>query len=520
MVRKLVCILSLLLLFMLVFSACAPKATPAATEPPATEPPATEPPATEPPLEPTETPELEPVVLTGPPMEVGSKFTYVDGSILVAVPAGPFIMGHGGEDNPEHTVSLSDFWIYRTEVTNAQYARCVEADDCVPPDLGLNSAYSDPLRVNDPMVGVDYDQAVSYCAFVHGRLPTEAEWEKTARGPDGNTYSWGEASPSCKLTNLAECVGKTTDVTAYPDGRSYYDALDTSGNVFEWVADWYQATYYGEAPAENPLGPETGTKRSVRSSAFASPFYFAELARRYSNTPTEARADLGFRCVVEDPTTFAPYCEYLTVYGMNNGIDPLSSPGISVTCPSLNISQNQYCGDNYTPLTNVQFSYNPSNTPVTINVPPAPTCIPAGGDLYTCNAAVGVSICADCELTVTVDPDCPPGYHKSGTTCLPDNLFPGECLPGVNYDPVNQCCSTQALTSGVGPLCLAGTYYYNPPGGCFALPGAPNTCMDATVALKSCEPTGGGCQPPAGGCPIGSSWDPSKCCCDRGGTCL
>ena len=511
----------LLALLVLVLSACAPAASPTPTMPPPTEPPATEPPAELPPVEEASTPTLAPVDFAGPPMEVGSKYTYVDGSILVAVPAGPFIMGHGGADNPEHTVTLSDYWIYRAEVTNGQYARCVQAGQCDPPDLELNTVFSDPLRVNDPARGVNYDGAVAYCTFVHGRLPTEAEWEKMARGPDGATYSWGEAAPSCDLANLADCKGTTTDVGTYPQGRSYYDALDAAGNVFEWVADWYLATYYGESPLEDPFGPETGEKRSVRSSAFNSPFYFAELARRYSSNPTEARADLGFRCVIEDPTYFAPYCEYVTVYGMNNGVDPLSDPGISVTCPTLKIDQSQYCGANDTPLTNVQFSYSPAGTQASIDVPPAPTCIPAGGDLYTCNAVVSVKICADCELTVTVNPDCPPGYHLSGNVCLPDNLFPGECLPGVNYDPVAQCCETQALTSGAGPLCPAGTYWYNPPGGCFALPGAPTICKSDIVALKECTSTGGGCKLTAASCSP-NGFDSVNCCCTSptGGGCL
>ena len=135
----------------------------------------------------TEDPTLQPVVLSGPEMALGSTFSYVDGSTLVAVPAGPFTMGReGGTDNPAHLVTLDDFWIYQSEVTNRQYSLCVAAGECAVPDLQDDLTYDDPLHANDPLVGVTWDQAGTYCGFVHARLPTEPEWEKTARGPDAN----------------------------------------------------------------------------------------------------------------------------------------------------------------------------------------------------------------------------------------------------------------------------------------------------------------------------------------------
>ncbi len=138
---------------------------------------------------------LAPVQLAGPPMQVGSMWPYVDGSILVAVPGGPFTMGHGGSDNPEHTVTLSDFWIYQAKVTNQEYALCVQAGKCSAPDPVDDFTFNDLTHANDPAVGVTWAQASDYCTFVHGQLPTEAQWEKTARGPDGNLYPWGENAP-------------------------------------------------------------------------------------------------------------------------------------------------------------------------------------------------------------------------------------------------------------------------------------------------------------------------------------
>ena len=483
-----------------------------ATEVPHLESPATEVPATEALTseKPTElSPTLEPINLAGPPMEVGSTFLYVDGSILVAVPAGEFIMGHGRDDNPEHKVFLGDFWIYHAPVTNQQYAFCVNSGNCAIPDLRENTTYGNPYRANDPVVGVNWDQAVSYCSFVNARLPTEAEWEKTARGPDGNLYPWGNLAPACDLLNAAQCVNKTTDVTTYPQGSSFYEAFDMAGNVFEWVADWYSPTYYGESPAENPAGPETGDRRSVRSSGFNAAFFETESARRFNAKPVDHRNDLGFRCVVEDPLHFAPFCEQLFVYGRDAGSGSPGAGNVSIACPSLSISQAEYCGPNDTPLTNIHFSANPSSTLITVN---AGSCTDLGGNSYLCDATDAISICADCQLTANIDPNCPPGYTQVGNTCVVDQGYPGECLPGFTFDPVTQCC---AATTGAGasfPLCPVGTYFANPPGACVPIPAMGNVCENDTVSLKSCTSTtdGGGCQPQR--CTFGS-WDSNLCCC-------
>ena len=144
----------------------------------------------------TPTPTLAPATATlaaiaGPALEVGSTYHYVDGTTLVAVPEGDFVMGAAGKDNPQHTVKLSSYWIYQTEVTNAQYSRCVSASKCKPPDTTVNKHYTDATWANDPVVGVTYDQASAYCGWVHASLPTEAQWEKAARGPDGNQIPMG-----------------------------------------------------------------------------------------------------------------------------------------------------------------------------------------------------------------------------------------------------------------------------------------------------------------------------------------
>jgi formylglycine-generating enzyme required for sulfatase activity len=460
-------LLSILFILPILLAACAP-GTPS-PEPAATEPPAA-PPLAEAPIE-----------LAGPPMEIGSRFRYVDGSMLVAVPAGEFLMGYGGFDNPEHTVFLSDFWIYRTEVTNGMYARCVQLGGCTPPDPTTNPAYGDPFEANKPVVGVNYEQAAGYCDFVHGRLPTEAEWEKTGRGLDAKIYSWGDAVPSCDLTNMANCVRKATEVNAYPQGESDYGELDSVGNVFEWVADWYKSTYYDESPSENPLGPEMGIFRSVRSSSFLTPFNQAELARRWSTTPVDKRSDLGFRCVVEDPNYFAPYCEYLTVYGLDADGDPVPGVSGSVDCPNLKIIDSPQC-QNGQPITYYSFT---STMAGSLQTSAGSSCSPSGGG-YACTVAGDpVEVCQDCQVTPGGPPTCPPDYHQVGDTCVIDQGYPGECLAGYTYDPDAQCCTAVPGLGDAFPLCPTGTSYAGA-AGCINIPAASKQCKSTNVYLLDC----------------------------------
>ena len=492
------------------------------TEAPATEVPvepsqppvATEPPAlTEAPVEPVASPTIVPIDLSGPPMEIGSKFTYVDGSVIIAVPAGQFVMGYGGEDNPEHPVNISDFWIYRAKVTNVQYALCVNGGLCSPPDPGDNPEFTDPLQANNPVVGVTYDQAAAYCSFVHGRLPTEAEWEKTARGPEGNVYPWGDAAPSCDLANIANCVRKTTAVKEYPQGQSYYEALDMSGNTYEWVADWYSPTYYGESPAIDPLGPDTGKKRSVRSTAFDSPAYEAESARRFSSRPDDPRSNLGFRCVIQDPTYFAPMCETVVTYGQDafSGVPVGGSPASEV-CPAIGIDQNRYCQGKI-PVTNVVFTA-PSGATIDPN-----GCDPtADPKLFVCQKPGTVSVQADCTQTLPGDPSCPPGYKQNGATCEASG-GQGACLPGFNYDPVKQCCTAQPGQSAsfTLPVCPVGTYYVSTAKACVPYPAKGLVSITEAIGFTNCTPSGGGTTGCAvqdcSGTMFPTTWDPDRCCC-------
>jgi formylglycine-generating enzyme required for sulfatase activity len=518
--KKLNTLLSVFVIGVMVLSACGgggPTATEAPVEP-GQPPAATEPPSlTEAPIVPTETKSLAPIPdLTGPPMELGSKFLYVDGSVLVAVPGGPFIMGHGGDDNPEHIVNVSSFWLYRAKVTNSQYAFCVALGKCTPPDTKKNTDYGDPLKANHPVTGVNHDQAAAYCSFVNGRLPTEAEWEKAARGPDGNIYPWGDATPVCDLANFGTCKFKTTSVIDHPAGMSYYEALDMAGNVYEWVADWYERNYYSISPADDPLGPDLGLRRSVRSSGFDSPAFETESARRFSLAPIEQRTNLGFRCVVEDPPTFfAPFCEAALVYGADAGPGAPGGGGApSENCPNVGISVVPICV-NQVGSSNVNFSGPPGAM-----IDPG-GCAPTGNpDQYSCTAPTTVSIKADCQQSAPGSPACPLGFVQQGNQCISQG-GKGQCLPGFNYDPATQCCAAAPGQDSSVPLpqCPVGTYYVAGQNACVPYPAQGIVSVVKSVGIPDCTPPtrrpgggGTGCQPQVCN-DYKASWDSNLCCC-------
>ena len=430
--------------------------SPPATKAPVTLPSATvaPPTATEPPA--TEAAVLQPIDLAGPAMELGSKYMYVDGSILVAVPGGPFLMGYKNFGDKEHTVTVGDFWIYSSKVTNGQYARCVEAGLCSAPNLANDKDFNNPKQINLPVTGVNYDQGAAYCTYVHGRLPTEAEWEKTARGPDGNLFPWGDGSPTCDLLNFNFCKSKPTDVTAYPKGVSYYSALDMSGNTREWVADWFSAKYYDEAPDTDPLGPKLGDKRSVRGSSYQDSADPSISAHRFSLKPTENLPDLGFRCVVEDPTYFAPYCQTLALYGANvNGGPTDDVIPLPADCVQPVISQKSDCPDTSVYVTIETY-------PLPQGIVPAVNGSCAGGPpTYKCTGSGSISIPAPaCDAPMPPGGgQCAPGYNMDAQTNTCIGKGPGtNCMPGFNYDPASQCCSATNPAAKVYGLCPAGFY--------------------------------------------------------------
>ena len=225
----------------------------------------------------------------------------VDDAVYVYVPEGEFTMGSGdggANEQPVHKIFLDAFWIMRTEVTNAQYGRCVRAGICIAPQ-GDGGRWKDVRYANHPVVWIDWDQANTYAEWVNGRLPTEAEWEKACRGDDLRTYPWGDADPSAKLLNFSDSgIGDTTVVGSYPAGASPYGALDLAGNVWEWVSDWYDGGYYGQSVESNPTGPVSGGFRVWRSGSFHYDAVSVRCAGRPWFSTESPHDDVGFRVVL------------------------------------------------------------------------------------------------------------------------------------------------------------------------------------------------------------------------------
>lgn len=484
-------LVSTLTLISLILSSCniplaGSSATPEITQTPAV---ITAPPVTE---------TLVAIDLAGPPMQVGSKYPYVDGTILVAVPGGTFIMGYNGEDNPIHEVTVSDFWIYSTKVTNSQYSLCASTGQCTLPDEKNNPLFGELSHANYPVTGVTYEQASQYCSFVKGRLPTEAEWEKTARGPQGNIFPWGDEAPTCNLLNFLSCVGKSTPINEYTEGVSFYSAFDMAGNIREWVADWYSPSYYSQSPAQDPLGPEIGQKRSVRGSSFQDGGGSSVSAHRFSLDPAQNLPDLGFRCIVGDPTYFAPACEQLAYIGTGpNGEESTCIPNVS--CNDVSISQAPVCTRDLTPYTIVTF--NLSNNPPDDWTYDVPGCSQISGESkFVCNPSGPYIASAQgtCIGENTCQPSCAAGYVNENGVCKWGGgaSIGTECLPGSTYDPLTQCCSAAPASVENYEACPAG--YYLSDGVCYSDSSYTQDIESVNVLFNSCEPpkeTGGGDNP-------------------------
>jgi formylglycine-generating enzyme required for sulfatase activity len=252
-----------------------------------------------------------------------------DGMILLFVPAGEFTMGSDtGYDNekPVHTVDLDAFWIDKTEVTNAMFAKFIdetghltdaerEGKSWVDQDndtnqvdganwlhpLGPSNGISDIM--DHPVVHVSLNDAQAYCSWANRRLPTEAEWEKAAswdaKKQTKYVYPWGNDEPNNNLLNYNGAVGDTTEVGKYPDGASPYGALDMAGNVFEWINDWYVEGYYASLGknARNPQGPTNGGGAGIlRGGAWNLDLILVRSSYRRVDASIATTNSYGFRC--------------------------------------------------------------------------------------------------------------------------------------------------------------------------------------------------------------------------------
>jgi formylglycine-generating enzyme required for sulfatase activity len=218
-----------------------------------------------------------------------------DGAEMVLVPAGEFLMGSNDgayDEKPPHRVYLDAFSIDKYETTNALYKRFMDATGRPAPSYWSDGNFN---GASQPVVGVSWGDADAYCRWAGKRLPTEAEWEKVARGTDGRKYPWGEQWDATRA-NAENRLGKTVPVGSHASGASPYGAQDMAGNAWEWVADWYGSTYYRNSPERNPEGPDSGTSRVLRGGSWLNYPRSLRSAFRLYFTPDFRSHYLGFRC--------------------------------------------------------------------------------------------------------------------------------------------------------------------------------------------------------------------------------
>ncbi len=231
--------------------------------------------------------------------------TKVLGIEWVEISKGTFTMGADNGNNnekPAHSVSLDRYRISKYEITFAQYKKFCEDDKrTIPSDEGWGGG-------QHPVIHVSWEDARDFCVWLSGKadkniaLPTEAQWEKAARGTHQHTYPWGNNPPTCSLANYDACnLEETVEVGMRPDGRSPYQVHDMAGNVWEWCKDLYDPDYYSDpASYDNPQGPTTGGSRVIKGGGFSSSAHVIRCSERDSYDPKTEKKNIGFRICWND----------------------------------------------------------------------------------------------------------------------------------------------------------------------------------------------------------------------------
>ena len=228
-----------------------------------------------------------------------------DGAPMGLVPAGEFTMGSDegdADEQPVHRVVLDHFYLDTFEVTNGRFAQFVAAIQSEPP-WGFADQETPVLHAEQPVRWVNWLEAWGYCLWAGKRLPTEAEWEKAARGPEGRLYPWGNDPPTAAhaVFGLTEGDETVAPIGHRAPGRSPYGIHDLAGNLYEWVSDWYDEDFYAQTPRHNPRGPGAGTAKVQRGGSYINQPYRLRSAFRTKGDPTEHDPHVGFRCAQEAP---------------------------------------------------------------------------------------------------------------------------------------------------------------------------------------------------------------------------
>ena len=247
------------------------------------------------------------------PVEIGRS---LDSAPMVLIPAGPFTMGSNDglpNERPEHTVMLDSYYIDQYEVTLGFYRKFLESGKRESPSTWDSEAEA---AIGDrPAIGMRWESASAYCQWAGKRLPTEAEWEKAARGTDGRRYPWGDMQPFVDIANYNRGMWVSEAVTLVAvtsgldgmsvrhglkeGGRSPFGLSHMAGNVAEWVADWYERDYYYKSPRKNPPGPTTGEKHVLRGGSWADLPSALRVTARFSAEPDFEDRTIGFRCAMD-----------------------------------------------------------------------------------------------------------------------------------------------------------------------------------------------------------------------------
>ena len=227
--------------------------------------------------------------------------------LMVHVSSGPFTMGGRDEDSPRserpaHTVFLSDYYISKYPVTNQEYREFVQCTGHRIPIHWQRGTFPAGTG-NHPIANVSWQDADAFARWRGARLPSEAEWEKAARGTDERPYPWGTRFTEGERCNANNQVGTTTPVNEFPDGRSFYELWDMAGNVYEWCQDYYDEEYYKSSPATNPKGPDGGQERVVRGGCYIESRAALRTTHREGVSEVTTRDTIGFRIAMDADQT-------------------------------------------------------------------------------------------------------------------------------------------------------------------------------------------------------------------------